>query len=259
MPFSIYNFTASPYTKDEITLGSLVPSKKTPNQDAIGSPDLVEGRDYSKKLDTNLENEITHGSNIGFDAILSQIFVGSAQRASGNLLRLVADQGNIYQLRQPKALFHQLRSQKDIQEWLSDQYDAGESSFFITGYRTLVDAAQWERKSLKYEGFVQGSAPIASGVQLGVGTQAMLRDGYTSTHGFPGERIFAIQFRKVKLNTFRRKDRPGLALGAWEYYTKHLGDIPKDDDMEWMEAEISDQDEVDGQEGVGLVKVKVED
>lgn len=100
---------------------------------------------------------------------------------------LAAEEAKLYELKQPRDLFNQLRKQENIRAWPGDQYDTGQSAYFITGYRTLLDTAEWKKKINKTDGKVEGSVTIKLGIFLGAAAPAMFEYGYEVSREQPGD------------------------------------------------------------------------
>lgn len=230
--------TIFPFNVSDIKLASLVPSIKSPHQDALHlerelSPEEISGRNAKNfhghifdQKDSRLISKLTNFAS----------FSASSSKAAG--LNLDSMSGWIYELRQPNALFRELCAQaqeadnpsshqesgkkserKDHKQRLENKYETGLSEYFITGFCTFVDAKMetWNEDNNAKTGFANvpvgkiataashgAAAPIADSLDVSV------EAGKTETHGgssdlwAPGERVFAVSYQRVKFRLFKR-------------------------------------------------------
>jgi len=140
MSSQIWAFTHTPYKKDDILLASLVPNKHYPNQDMIAKVVIEEGEDYSVAIDANISSRAEAASDSFFKTALTRLFSLAGNASDNTVCDIVAEKALIYELRQPTAMFERICAQDSVRKWLQEQHRWGQRSYFIVGYRTLVNA-----------------------------------------------------------------------------------------------------------------------
>jgi len=233
-----------------IRLGSLVPSFSAPTLDAIAP--LAPTSD-----DLNIAPQTTYRSLVkvyGKTALRPHLaFFGfEVSRDQDVDVIIEATKGMLYELKAPTAWFRRLCANEEAQKWIEKRSMDHKSIFFITGYRTFADARvgiDWKKGSkmggdadvpLDAIATTAGAGiPVSVGIDVGLERKVeklrRIEEGYTA----PGERIYAVQYRRVKVSWFgsRKVDQATLDEKIfWKDVLKHRG---SEKDMDMVEAELS--------------------
>ncbi|KAI1434926.1 hypothetical protein GGR50DRAFT_694581 [Xylaria sp. CBS 124048] len=230
-------FTNSPYKLCQISLASFVPNIHQPHQDAERSYQVQES-DYDAQDDEGFDLLLNSSSESHLKAAASKLVSVFGSKGKGNRLQVQATKGRIYSLKQPHALFGRIISGDkgivDTQKWLEDCKQRGITPRFVVAFRTLVDArlAASESENAAFGGKITAPVGVLGGDTIGV-TDVTGEAGHESRKESqggmrtPGERIYAIGYRKVKL-AYRRgmitATLPSLE-NTWECFASPRGDM----------------------------------
>ena len=95
-----FTFTSTPYTKDVIKLGTLIPDKRHPNRDSIGNEQVTE-KDYSSAPDRNFDGYLNTSSDSSFRATVSKIFTFGLFKKTHDTLQYTSGKALLYELHHP--------------------------------------------------------------------------------------------------------------------------------------------------------------
>lgn len=204
--------TSSPFLLSQVTLASFVPTISQPHQDAK-RPYGVQESDYSVQADTLFDGQMNTSSKTFFDVLATKFASFSAAHEKSSALKILSDSGKIYSLNNPDELFESIvfgpETGPEMQRWLERCKVRRLAPQFITGYRTFIDASVSREDQRATD--VSGSAtvPVSStlGDPLGI-ADVEIRAGRHASNGVktsvnaPGERIYAICYRKIKIKEF---------------------------------------------------------
>lgn len=235
-------FTNSPYTLSQISLASFVPNLQQPHQDAECTYQVQES-DYDSQNDENFDLVLSSSSESRLKAVATKFASIFGSKGRDDRFQVQASKGRIYSLKQPDALFRKIVSGDngiaETQRWLEDCKLRGLTPRFVVAFRTLVDA-RWATSESEDTAFgARITAPV--GEALGgdpTGTVDLTgeasRESTKETQGgmrTPGERIYAISYRNVKLTYRRGKVTASLPSleNAWECFAAPRGDMEVDD------------------------------
>lgn len=206
------------YAKEDITLASLIPDYRYPNQDAVVAMTVEKDRDFSTYIDKNVQ-DVFHVASTS-PSKLSKLFIkflhlSPEVKGALSQWRMQAEECRVYMLRQPRAIFKQLCANSAVRQWLECTVMYGEDAYFLVGYRSAVNA------KLVHED---------------------LNSSSQRTFDLTGERIYAVCYRKVSFKFMKKVD--GAYLGrenCWKLFCEDRG--PNED--AFMEVDILDEDEND--------------
>ncbi|KAK6511198.1 hypothetical protein TWF481_000119 [Arthrobotrys musiformis] len=220
------------YTKDGISLGSLVPDRRYPNQDAFVSSDIIleNGRDFLVSVDTNFNAfvDARAKSSSAFKRALGKLFLPPFVKGVEGDVRVISKESCVYTLLQPRTLFKKLSQEDHFNEWLRDGWVSKKTLYFIVGYRTVIDA-QFIGKEIKPSRNRRLPAEMADRAKVRYDTS--------------GERIYAVCFRRVKFEqSTGKKGRVLEQTNKWRIFPKHRG--AGGELEEEVSADISDDDEI---------------
>ncbi|KAK6345908.1 hypothetical protein TWF730_010251 [Orbilia blumenaviensis] len=223
-----YIFMERFHLKESISLGSLIPDRRYPHQDAlIPSISLEEGRDFSVSIEHNF-NEFANArskSNSSFKKALGRLFLPPPFKGVEGDIQILSQQSCVYTLLQPRALFKRLSGSVAFKEWLSNARTTKTSIYFIVGYRTVWDAQLIgkEMKPTQTRRFQAGF-------------------GHKTRYDTSGERVYAICLRKVKFENSIERVGTLDPTNEWRPFYKHRG--AGGEAEEFISVDISDDDEV---------------
>jgi hypothetical protein len=229
---STFTFTSTPYPKDALALGTLIPDKRYPNLDAFPNPD-VGPEDISSGDDKNFDAYLHAGSETTFQAMLSKIFTFGVSAKYNETHRFTSGEAQMYFLQRPRDVFKALCAKEGVRRWLEEERENEADTYFIIGYRTLKDAKLVDENS--HIRGVEARAQIPAGALAGIepttggvadfggnGTHERAKER-TETYECSGERIYAVCCRKVKLKTVKGEfDSAKLGKdNEWTSYQKN--------------------------------------
>ncbi|RVD89554.1 uncharacterized protein DFL_000557 [Arthrobotrys flagrans] len=231
LPSSVFELASRLYAKEDISLASLIPDRRYPNQDALAELQLEEWRDYSISVDRNFSDFVKSNakSNSGFKRAISRIFLSPAVKEVGGDVQILAEESRVYMMRQPRNVFKQLSTLPSVREWLADYYlNSEEDVYFIVGYRTLVNA-QFVGADLKVDRKARQNR-----------SHPGARENYR--YETTGERIYAICSRRVNITTLRNGDIGMLdSTNCWKTFTEDRG-LNMDMEDEIISVELEEED-----------------
>ncbi|KAF3315812.1 hypothetical protein TWF173_003008 [Orbilia oligospora] len=228
-PSASFILTDRFHPKDSISLASLVPDRRYPNQDAFADPQisLKQGQDFSVSIDYNF-NEfvgVRAKSSSVFKRALGKLFLPPSIKGVEGDIQVLSEESSVYTVLQPRALFQQLSRTSEFRKWLDIACASKKQIYFIVGYRTVTNA-QFVGKEIK--------SPRSRRLQPGVGN--------ATRYNTSGERIYAVCFRRVKFEQSDKGNGGGLdSTNKWRVFSKHRGTNAELE--QFISADISDDDE----------------
>ncbi|KAI7781028.1 hypothetical protein LA080_015262 [Diaporthe eres] len=261
-----------------VQLGRLVVDMRFPDQDFFQSAELsISDDDVSTQRleEFSYASEQTKTSDIR--VLLSVIISGSRGSESSSGIDISTPIFVTRQLKNSGQFFEKLCSLRTTRAWLERMLRRRKSVYVVTGMQTVANAqiGRTRKTGTTYEGNVQipGSlATFAAGIPLpvpegaldvGAGGARAAEDSQRTSFVAPGEHLFAVQYRKMRISwlSSRDVDKTYLESGnRWKMYiggrgeedqTEHivdveLGDYAQKEDL----ARICDVVNVSGQEYV---------
>jgi hypothetical protein len=250
-------FTTSAWPKEAIPLGSIVPDIRYPNEDIIKS--TVTKKDYIVTIDQNFSAVVDEESQSNLEgtiaavwAVVCSIFWKIEKTCS---FQILAEEGRLYALSQPAAVFEKLCELDHVREFFRNCHrDRRIKPAFVTGYRTLLDAkvVQKDRNVSIASGFGEvGSGgnwntlddAARSGIEMG----REVKGGSSLECQMKGERIFAINYRKVLIKVTNSEPVPTLERQtptSWLIFSKTRGRPAGE--AEVIQVSLDDMDFVEG-------------
>jgi hypothetical protein len=216
------------------------------------TPSLIEDLSNTNKLSFSLSS------------FASQYF----SRSEAKVEHLKATRATRYLLIQADLRLDELSADAAVQDWLEKKINRDKKKvWMITGILTLLDAERVTSKSKDFEIGVGGAVPVFAaagvpaplpGLDVSADVQLQHKHGYERAFAIPDEKVFEIQFTRVKLKSRKGESfRDGLHLGSkprWEpqwalrsaTYTENHGDnddegdYESEEEPEALEASLSD-------------------
>lgn len=249
-----YIFTTTPYAKEEIPLGSLVPDIRYPNEDIIKVS--VAQKDFSTVIDKDFRGVVEEESQSILQGTIAAVWKTICsifwQIESKCNFQISAEEARLYSLAQPKAVFEKLCESDHVRKFLQDCHKERVKPVFVIGYRTLVDAklVQIDRNvsTTSGSGQVNGDgvgnvSDDAARARIDIGRE--VKDGGSLEFQASGERIFAINYRKVDIKVRSSDLVPSLERQtptSWLIFSKTRG--RPDREAEVIQVSLDDVDYV---------------
>jgi hypothetical protein len=186
--------------------------------------------------------ERTTGS--AFNVFLSKVFSAAFNQSTDTATAVDAAVCKTYLLKNSGDYFAKVCRSNAAREWLERAIRRRKDVFLVVGIRTLTDAeiAQRNNFSRSIKGSFDVPVSRATTMAFSAGATMMIpskipsdakvelsqRNQYKTTAGFiaPGEQIYAIQYRKIELSWFSRRnlDKASLEDGnRWKVYVGKRG------------------------------------
>ena len=251
-------FTATPYTTDQIVLGSLVPDERYPNQDALVLTELREDIDFKRRLDNNFSDNWHTETAASFRAKITKLFSASLEGKTEGHVEIAAKDGSQnlksfeYALCQPRDHFRRLCDNVGVKRWLEERYMDSDEPCLVIGYRSLLDASVRIVNSESGKAAAAGRLPVGAAAGDPSPDSALdpeLKAEYSRAAGHdtafvaPGERVFAVAYRKVRFAFFTGMDgQRRMSLGkdnCWKPVTRgRKATTPEEEEV--IEVSIKD-------------------
>jgi len=251
---SSFILTSAPLLLSQVPLASFVPDVSQPYAD-VKCPYTVSHSEYSVRPDNNFTGLVNTSSESLLQILVTNFADLMVRREQGGTFRVEAKRGNIYTLDSPDDLFtailageeHGEQVKRRLEQWKRRRL----APRFVVGYRTFVNAtlAREEHKShgagasMKLPiGAVVGDPSGMADIKLGAGHKTN-RDAQGQAV-LPGERIYAIGYRKIKITTHKGALAATLDLKTkWESFAGARGE-GEDEDV-YLQADISSANDDD--------------
>lgn len=244
--------TSSPFVLNQITLGSFIPNIRQPHQDGK-RPYTVKASEYSVQPDDAFNGLINISSRSFLNLFATRFATFSFQHDKSSMLRITAQRGRIYSLDNPTSLFEEMvfgqETGEDMKEWFERCKRQKIQPRFVTGYRTFIDGHISRGQHLTADTAGGSTIPISTAqgdlsgtadieVQAGHRTNTDMKGDAQA----PGERIYAICYRKINISSHQGKVEALLEQkNKWEPFAAMRGAV----DEEYFQADLSDNDDVE--------------
>ncbi|KAJ4286570.1 hypothetical protein N0V88_007992 [Collariella sp. IMI 366227] len=161
------------------------------------------------------------GSGYSFAAGLPSLLTGSVNRKTEKSCTVSAERATTYQLTDPVSRFKEAVKEPLTREWFEKQKDNGQNDFFfLIGYHVTVNAMHLH---FRLGGFLDPEFEAA----------IERSRGGTVRFKAPGERVSALEYRKVSFKWLSSKDLDKATLSK-------VGD---EDEKDVVQVELEDDDE----------------
>jgi hypothetical protein len=218
-------------------------------------PYKVKESDYSTQPDDHFDGVISSSSETLFQALATRFASLSLGYGKASKLHITAAKGNIYSLNNPNNLFDEIvfgkEAGEDMQCWFESCKRRKTEPRFVVAYRTFVDAQLSRDKSSTTDISGKVSAPISTlqGDLSGAAdfeTQAARKTNMDMKGDMktPGERIYAICYRKINISHHKGKVIPSLIqANTWKPFAKPRGETDVKD--EYVQADLLGEDDAE--------------
>lgn len=254
MASSTFILTSSPFVLSQVALASFVPNIQQPHQDAK-RPYTIKNSDYSVQPDDAFDGLISTESKRFLQILATRFAAFSLRHDRSSMLQVKAQRGNIYSLDNPNNLFEEIvfgqETAGNMQAWFDHCKRIGLQPRFVVAYRTFINAkvSHSQHDSTDISG--KGTVPISTAhgdpsgladVELAAGSRA--NGDEKGDMRTPGERIYAICYRKVIIPSRDGKATPMLEqTNKWKPFAGKRGE--PDDDLRTDAPDRNDDKECD--------------
>lgn len=232
---------------DAVELGRLVVDIRFPNQDFFQSKEVPV---TSEDITTQQLNEFTYSlertETSGFHILLSTLLSGNRGSENSSDFDVSSSICTTRQLQDSDRFFEKICALRTTRAWLERIIRRRKDAYLITGIKTIIDAqvGTGKKTGTSYEGDVQvptSLAATAAGIPLpipdgllDVGTGAKRSAGISEKTSFvvPGEQVFAVQFRKLRVSWFSGRDVDNTYLESGNRWKVYLGGRGEEKDFE---------------------------
>jgi hypothetical protein len=246
-----------PLPKEAAVLGRLVLNPGHPHQDFI-DPASLPSQPKPEILSSDIDNFssfVKSSKRTGLEASLTTFASVLFSSGEKSLERLAASKATEYLVSNSGSWYQRLCAEKEVRLWMETAFNQESKVYLITGYRTLVDTKlhQQETTSTNVSGRVTVPVAQIGGIPsdaLDLGARGGHQSNESADRVFtaPNEKIFAVQYRRIKINWYSRKDVQSSFLeknNRWvEMFTMRSGTGSIGDDTIY-EAVIADEEDED--------------
>jgi hypothetical protein len=272
MPSSISVFTDQFLPETAVSLGRLVCEIQTPLQCFC-----------PVKLQLRSE-DIAAGDFIGVDELLNQTKGSKFQLNLTKLLSLSAKNEKsihldvstlktvVYYLANSDIQFAEIRRDDNVRRWIETALRVYGHIFMCVGIVTMYNTTVDQRREQTRDNTVGVTVPLTQvlGTVASIGLPNDVLDinvdgslwrnnGNPVSFRAPGERIVAVQYRKVRFQFFSPGDIDKATLGIGHRWVVHMPDFKGEQSDEVVEAELDTEikeDDLDGDEDAQMINIE---
>jgi hypothetical protein len=253
MPVSIL-LTQLFLPQSAVKLGRFVTNVNEPHRD-YHDPNTSRNFSIIEKVETDYDGVDTLTNHRNFASELTSFLSSSFSRHAKTSIRIATNQVKTYYLDNNGQWFRNTVQSEDVRMWIEQTIDEGEDIYVVVGYHTILDAriTEQSREQRDSGGKVVlpiSAAMVATGVVVPFGNIA--DPGLAGASGRTedqqrqfvarGERIIAVQYRKLRFRWFSSKNVVDKATLAKETQWKRY-DRPRylqSDGEDMVEVELDD-------------------
>lgn len=247
-------FRNSFLTLKSSALGRLVTDARNPSQDFWPKiPPTLSDVDFDVRPFEALRSTAAAYTDVGFAAKLSRLFSGNVSRERSSFEGLQADSLLRYLLLQPRTYFTTMCADNETRRWMESALRDC-PLFLIVGLVTLTDANVHKGQQGETQGSLSTEAPVGEALtggalaadpggaaNAGVDVHDATSSVGSSSFRAPGERVVAVQYRKVKFTLLQKRNTDNASLernpNRWVMFLG--GDRASEDDV--IEADLEDE------------------
>lgn len=246
-----------------VKLGRFVTNVNEPHRD-YHDPNTSRNFSIVEKVETDYDGVDTLTNYRNFASELTSFLSSSFSRRAKTSIRIATNQVKTYYLDNNGQWFRDIVQLEDVRMWIERTIDEGEDIYVVVGYHTILDARIAEQSGEQRDSGGKVVVPIsaamaamaAAGIVVPFGNIADL--GLAGASGrmedqqrqfvARGERIIAVQYRKLRFKWFSSKnvvDKASLAKETqWKRYDRPRYFQSDGDDM--VEVELDDDLALEG-------------
>ena len=246
--------TSAPLLLSQVPLASFVPDVSQPYSD-VYQPYMALRSDYSVRRDVTFTGVVNISSERFLQLLATRFATLVVRREQGSTYRVESTNGCVYTLDSPQNLFAAILESEEsgdqTRRWLDECKRQGLAPRFVVGYRTFVDSKLSRGEEMSTEtrtdlhqplSTTQGGVVGVADVEAGVGRKATQE--IRTQAEVPGERIYAIAYRKIRIKTRKRDKTISLDLKTkWKPFNASRS--RDSDESTYLEAEVSNTDDME--------------
>lgn len=228
-----------------IELGRLVLDIRLPDQDFFQSKETtITDDDITIQRLEEFSYSLQRAETSGVHVLLSTLLSGSRGSENGSNIDLSSSICITRQLQNSDQFFENICASRATRAWLERTIRKRKDVYLITGIKTVADAqvGATRKRGMSWEGKVQAPtslAATAAGVPLpegildvGAGGSRSAEVSEKTSFVAPGEYVFAVQYRKVRVSWLSSRDVDHAYLQPGNRWKVYLGGKGEDDDVE---------------------------
>ncbi|GME56285.1 uncharacterized protein LTHEOB_4188 [Neofusicoccum parvum] len=253
-----------------VPVGSLVCSLLEPHVDILKEERGVEEESGFQATALDLSGFIQKSRSTRFSVALTQLLNVHTEPGSAGGTHLSSKAVKRYELASHRERFAELCTGEKTKTWLEESVKAGEKCYMVVGVMTVLDAKISQIHSERVATGVDLTAPVSTaltgGIDIfgimdpGVGVEKSRRTDEGVSFEAPGEMIWAIAYRKIKFQSFKRKTANTAFLDHAIHWKPLMGQRAKDSgDVEELEVDLEDIDMSEEEELVDFVRDEDDD
>lgn len=241
---------------DAVQLGNLITSVKYPEHDFCPADQHPANAEITSTQVLDFTYSAEKLKDTGFHAALTILLSGSQNRKEENRINISSTTCVTRQLCDSSAFFETLCQSRRARAWLERAIRKRQTVYFVTGVKTVTDAKVGSEKTKGGDVSADVTLPIAliassgAGVPLsfdggalnaGTGVTSSRSTSEVTSFTAPGEKIFAIQCRKIRFSFLSSRDADNAALADGAQWSIFLGERGKSEvDEETVNAALSE-------------------
>jgi hypothetical protein len=245
-----------PLALDAVVLGSLTKNPEHPHQgffDLAKLPPDVRPQLAAPTEVVNFSSMADSSKRADLEVVLTKFASVFFESGEKSMDRLMACKATEYVVLDSDGWYDTLCGSEPARLWLEKAFVAGSQSvYLITGYRTLVEARLHQERANDMAVGGNVAVPIGQIVAdpsntLDVGVRGGHQSSDTSNRAFtvPGEKIFAVQYRKVKIKWYKRDVESSFLErnNRWvEMFSMRSGSSDLDEDTIYEASLVDEKD-----------------
>jgi hypothetical protein len=237
---------------ESVRLGRLILNLSDPQNDYFDPP-IEHPLDIISRSHAQYSERYQQAAQNSFGSTLTRLLSASRTKRSKSASRVLTKEVKTYQLGNSGSVFREGIKVAETRKWVEEQIEQGADIYMIVGYHSILDAevfedvADMKARSAQLAlptdvavaaatGGAMVTLPISKIVgDIGVANQQQAGERSRRHFVATGEQICAVQYRKLKMKWFSRKDLDGAVLkqeNIWKLYLSNRGDEEADDVLE---------------------------
>jgi hypothetical protein len=229
-----------------VELGRLVSNMQSPEQDFFQSTEItLSPSDISVQQLRDFEQLIEESKSFDFSNNLSTIFSAGRGTHRTSKVSIASAVFTTRQLQNSSSHLEKLCASRPARFWLERAIRRSQNVYLVTSIQTVVDARVQDEASRGTSFQVKAEAPLtlaAAGAGFPLPVDGMLdvggQAGHAKTHAngvtftAPDEQVFAVQYRKLRINRFSSRKVDGARLEQGNRWKMYIGGKGNDEEIE---------------------------
>jgi hypothetical protein len=217
--------------REAVSLGSFVRDVENPYQGVYKSPSLesyTESKDFSSTTGKNYKDLVSAQASAGAGAAVARVLRFGLKTESNKDNTLTTKKVQTYLLHDSDGKFDAIVGEEDAaKKWLEKSRSKGTSSYMVTGYQIISDAILKTAAERAHEGEASMKATDPNtGINAQLDVKGKIKEKTKAEFTAVNEQVYAVQYRKIRLNLLSSKDMDGARLehkNRWQVFWKAKG------------------------------------